>query len=238
MALFDFVKRAMRGGADELTRDDLLRLTTEGVLGLMTWGARGAEVFPPAVVVRVQVAEGAVGVVREMVEEPAFEQEVEARLLNRLSNPDRSKLPLRRYEVEAAQQNTLTVQPDEAAAVVALRVEGGDKDGERYALPVSQREFRLGRGPWHGRDRRAPNDLSVTEEAPFVSRAAAILRRVGVHLEVESCDQGEYLVVARADGSRVRPEMTAMGRVVLKAGDALELNDGGQQKISLWLEEP
>jgi len=232
----DRIRKAFDGGEEELTREDVLRRVVDGILPLSSFGARGVEVFPVAVTVRIGVGQGSVEVVREMVDDPEFEREVESRLVNRLTRADRERLPLRRYVVEKAETNAVVVEEDRDAAVARLTVEGGDCDGRALVLAASQREFRLGRTKWHGGDRRVPNDLVVSEEDRYVSRAAAILRRAGSFLELESRDQGECLVVVRADGARIRPARTATGRLLLRPGDVLELNDGADAAVRLRLE--
>lgn len=236
MSWKDRILEVFGGGEGELTRDDLLREVTEGVLKLSNFGARGAKVFPVAVTVRVTVGEEGVEVVKDLIQDPAFEREVESRILNRVAQPDRERLPLRRYVVEKGEKNSILVEEDRDAAVARLLIEGGDHDGQVLVLAASQREFRVGRGRWHGSDRRIPNDLVVSEEDRFVSRGAAILRRAGSFLELESRDQGECLAVVRSDGARIRPARTAAGRVLLRPGDVIELNDGAEAVVRLRLE--
>lgn len=232
----DGLRATVGGGEDELGRDDLARLVPERILALSAFGARGARVFPPAVLVRVVVGTGSVEVVRDLVEDASFEREVEDRILNALAHPERERLPLRRYVVEKGERNEITVQADAGASVARVRVEGGDRDGATFALAAGQKEFRLGRGRWHGPDGRVPNDVVVSQEDKFVSRAAALLRRAGSFLELEARDQAECLVVVREDGARIRPSRTGTGRVLVRPGDALEFNDGAEAVVRLRLE--
>ena len=232
----DRLKQVVGGGEHEITRDDLLRGVAEQVLALSNFGAHGVEVFPVAVTVRVTVGQGSVEVVRDLVNTPEFEREVESRILNRLTRPERERLPLRRYVVAKGEMNAILVEEDRDAAVARLTVQGGDCDGHVLVLAASQREFRLGRGRWHGSDHRVPNDLVVSEEDRFVSRGAAIVRRAGSFLELEARDQGECLVVMRSDGARVRPARTSTGRLLLRPGDVIELNDGEDGVVRLKLE--
>jgi hypothetical protein len=45
-------------------------------------------------------------------------------------------------------------------------------------------------------------------------------------LEVVSLDQGDELIVKRANGEAVRPSRTARGRAAVRPGDTIELTDG------------
>lgn len=228
------LKGALDGGSGEFHRDDLLRRVEDATWRLRTFGSRGAEEFPPAV--RVRVSARVPDPVRGWVEDPSFDRDLDARLLNRMVQASREALPLRSYEVEAADLDQVEVVPDAQAAVLVLRIEGGDRDGEVVALPAGRREVRLGRGPWHGRDERVPNDVVLTAHQAFVSRAAAILYRSGACLEVVAREQGECLEVVRAGGARVRPVMDSTGRTRLQAGDCLVFNDGGGQAVTVRLE--
>jgi hypothetical protein len=229
-------RKLLSGGADELGRDDLLRRVVDGCFALKTFGARGAEVFPRSVLVRVQVASGAVELIRNLVEEPAFDREIEARLLNRMVDAQKRALPLRRYVVESGERDQVRVEEDGHGALVCLRIEGGDLDGRLLELLSARQEFRLGRGAWHGGDQRIPNDLVVTDSLVFVSRAAAVLRRAGTLFELESRDQRECLAVVRPTGERIRPALSASGRCLVQPGDCIELNDGRGVAIRLFLE--
>lgn len=242
MRLLDQLKRTLStqilsGGDDELGRDDLLRHVEEGILALRRHGSKGKEVFPAGVRVRIEAADGSLESLKAFVADPAFERDVEARLVNRLINV--GDLPARRYEVVRGEANKVTVEDDPTVILGVFVVEGGDKDGDRYVLELGRREWRLGRGRWHqerANDQRLPNDVILTETQPFVSRAAAIVVRAGAQLEVESRQQGEFLIVVRRDGSQLRPAMTATGRVPLRPGDRLEFHDGSTGRISLLLQ--
>jgi ERCC4-type nuclease len=115
-------------------------------------------------------------------------------------------------------------------------IAGGDLDGRVLDLPVRWSELAFGRGPWHGTDQAVQNDLIVADTTEFVSRRAGRLFRAGVLLEVASLDQGDELVVKRKGGEAVRPARTARGRVVLRAGDAIELGNGRGAAVRLVVE--
>lgn len=243
MGIFDRIKDALAGplsgGEDELGREDLLRRLEEGILALKRHGPRGKEVFPAGVRVRVEVAEGSVATVRAFVSDPAFERDLEDRLQNRLVAPD--ALPARRYRVVRGDATRVDVIEDEALVSAVLVVEGGDRDGDRYPVELHRREWRVGRGRWHQErpdDQRLPNDVVLTDSAPWVSRAAALLRRTGAFLEVEARQQGEFLVVVRKEGTQVRPSNTAAGRVPLRVGDRLEFHDGADGRVALRVDPP
>lgn len=230
------LQRWFGGGEDELTRPDLLRRTVSGIRSLQSWGEQGKERYPAAVQVHVSVYEGSREVVREMVEDPQFDREVEDRLLNEMASPQVEDLPLRRYRVVAGERNRVDVEEETAATVCTLVIEGGDRAGERIPLPASQREFRMGRGPWHGRRKTLANDIVVSEHDAYVSRAAALLRRRGSGFEVEARDQRDHLVVRRGDGATIRPANTPRGRVLVTPGDCLEFGDGAEEWIRIDLE--
>lgn len=237
MRLLDKVRESLRGGDDELSRDDLLRQVEEGILALKRFGARGREVFPPGVRVRITTREAGLETLRGFVADPAFERDLEARLLNRLATPD--LLPARRYRVQVGEENRVVVEEDATALQGTFVVQGGDHDGDRHPVELTRKEWRLGRGRWHQErpdDQRLPNDLVVTESLPFVSRAAALIRRSGAFLEVEARQQGEFLVVIRRDGTQLRPALSASGRVALGVGDRLLFHDGRTGEIVVRLD--
>jgi hypothetical protein len=187
--------------------------------------------------VRVTTSEKGVATLRAFVEDPSFEPELEARLLNRLATPDR--LPARTWRVEVGPANRVEVEEDATALQGTFVVDGGDHGGNRYPIELTRKEWRVGRGRWHQErpgDQRLPNDIVLTESGAFVSRAAALIRRSGAFLEVEARQQGEFLVVVRRDGTQLRPALTAAGRIPLGAGDRLVFHDGGATEITLRLE--
>ncbi len=236
MSLFDKIRRSFAGGEDELGRDDLLRHIEDGILRFKRHGSRGREVFPSGVHVRITAAEGSLATLRAFVRDASFERDLEARLQNRLVAVE--ALPARRYTVQQGDAPGVVVEEDEQALAGVLIVEGGDHDGHRFPIDLARKDWRIGRGRWHQEhpgDQRLPNDVIVTESASFVSRAAAILRRSGAFLEVESRQQGDFLIVVRADGTQLRPAMTASGRAPLRVGDRLELHDGREARIGLRL---
>jgi hypothetical protein len=237
MSIFEKIRRSLSGGEDELGREDLLRHVEEGILALKRHGTRGREVFPAGVKVRITAAEGSLATLRAFVADPSFERDLEARLQNRLVTAD--SLPARRYKVERGEPAGVQLEEDDLALAGVLVIEGGDLDGHRFPVDLGRKEWRIGRGRWHQErpdDQRLPNDIVLTETLPFVSRAAALLRRSGSLLEVESRQQGEFLLVLRRDGTQLRPAMTASGRTPLKVGDRVEFHDGRDGRVSLRLD--
>jgi len=215
------------GGDDELGREDLLRDTCDGILKLRRHGAKGKDVFPPGVIVRVTARDGSLESLRGFVADPVFEHDLDAMLRNRLNEPDR--LPARRYVIGVGSSNRVAVEDDTLGVLAVFVIEGGDKDGDRFVVQLTQREWRIGRGRWHqehGDDQRVPNDIVVSENLSWISRAAAVIERSGAFLEVVSRQQKDFLVVLKADGSRIRPHLTASGRAPLAIGDRLEFHDG------------
>jgi hypothetical protein len=224
----------LRGGGDELGWDDLVRRVTEAIAGLRRYGQRGEVAFPDAVSVRITVGEGSVGVVQGFIERPELDREVGAALANRCDVAVEA-LPARDYVVSVADRTTVTAS-EGAPVRWQLVVGGGDRDGETVALPAGWTELAFGRGPWHGADHGARNDVVVCDRTEFVSRRAGRLYRAGRVLEVAALDQGDELVVRRAAGEAVRPARTARGRAALKVGDAIELGDGKGMVVRLVLQ--
>lgn len=228
-----WLKGMLRGGGDELGWDDLIRRVTDAIAGLRRYGPRGEVAFPEAVVVRITVAEGGAAIVQGFVDRPDLDREVGAALANRC-DVEPSLLPLREYVVSVADRTTVTAT-EGAPRSWQLSITGGDRDGQHAALPTGWSELAFGRGPWHGADHGARNDLVVCDKTEFVSRRAGRLFRAGHVLEVSSLDQADELVVRRASGETVRPSRTARGRAVLKEGDAIELGDGRGAMVRLVL---
>ncbi len=216
--------KLITGGGDEVGWDDLVRRAIDALAAAAHYGARGQVVFPAEVTVRITVPERSLDVVRGFVERPELDQEIGAGVANRC-DVDPDELPVRDYLVSAADRATVTVT-ESAPKVWQLEIDGGDHGGRVLVLPSGAAELGFGRGEWHGGDRQVRNDLVVCETTEFVSRRAGRLYRVGHHLEVESLDQGDQLLVRRAGGEAVRPARTARGRVTVRAGDAIELLDG------------
>jgi hypothetical protein len=100
-----------------------------------------------------------------------------------------------------------------------------------------KRVFLVGRGPWHGDDQQVANDIIVSETEKAISRRAARLHRVSGTFELEALDQSEALVVARPDGQRLRPALSASGRVPVHPGDVIEFTDGAKTVLTVKLEE-
>jgi hypothetical protein len=105
-------------------------------------------------------------------------------------------------------------------------------------LAGEKRTFLIGRGPWHGDDQQVANDVVVCDGLRAISRRAARLHRTGGGgFELEALDQSEALVVCRPDGQRLRPALSASGRVPLRSGDVIELTDGARTVLKLHLKE-
>jgi hypothetical protein len=214
----------LRGGANELGWDDLVRSVVDEIAKLKRYGARGEVVFPMEVVVRVTVGEGSVDVVQGFVDRPELDREVGAALANRCDVAI-DQVPRREYVVSPADRTTVSVT-EGAPKAWQLVIDGGDRSGATLTFPAGWSEAAFGRGEWHGADQHARNDLIVCEHIEFVSRRAGRLYRAGHLIEVASLDQGDLLSVKRANGETVRPARTARGRASVRPGDAIELSDG------------
>jgi hypothetical protein len=225
----------LRGGDDELGWDDLVRRIVEAVAVLAHRAERGRVAFPQEVAVRIVVAEGSLAVLEGFLGKPELDREVEARLANRF-DCDPSALPVREYVLSAGDR-TSVVAAEAAGRVWELAVEGGDLSGCALALPPGADELRFGRGEWHGPDRQVRNDLVICEKTEFVSRRAGRFSRTGHQLEVTALDQGDALLVRKADGEVVRPARTASGRIALRPGEAVELVDGRGGALRLTFRE-
>jgi hypothetical protein len=229
-----WLKGMLRGGDDELGWDDLLRRIVDAVATLRRYGPKGEVAFPEAVVVRITVGEGGQSVVQGFVDRPDLDREVSAALANK-HDVAVEALPVREYVVSVADRTTVTAT-EGAPRSWQLAIAGGDRDGQLVALPSGWSELAFGRGPWHGPEQGAKNDLVVCDKTEFVSRRAGRLYRAGHVLEVASLDQADELVVRRSSGETVRPARTARGRAVLKAGDSIELGDGRGATVRLVLQ--
>jgi hypothetical protein len=221
----------LRGGDDELGWDDLIRRTVDEVGKLRTYGPKGETVFPEDVIVRITVPEGSLAVVQGFIDRPDLDREVGAALANK-HDVSVDALPSREYIVSVADRASVTAS-EGVAKSWRLAIEGGDLDGQALVLPASWTELAFGRGPWHGADHGARNDLVVCEKTEFVSRRAGRLYRAGHQLEVAALDQGDELLVRRAGGEAVRPARTARGRAIVKPGDTIELCDGRGGAVKL-----
>ncbi len=231
-----WLKRLLGGEGQSLDRDDLLSQVVSGIAALGHVGARGREVYPAAVRVALSVPEADVTVVDDFTKAADFDREIEARLLNRMTDPDPSALPLRFYAVQSGEQLHVEVKADTTPPRLQFRVEGGDRDGAIVAVPVGRQEIRLGRTAAHGDSGAFPNDVVITHEDKCVSRAAARIRRTGTSLEIESKDQGTDLIVLCADGRQIRPANTARGWLRFDVGDVIAFSDGRLQRIKLHVE--
>ena len=137
--------------------------------------------------------------------------------------------------VSAADRTSVSAS-EGAAKQWRLVIAGGDRDGAAVPLPASWTELAFGRGPWHGAEHGAKNDVVVCDKTEFVSRRAGRLYRAGHQLEVVALDQADELVVRRGSGETVRPARTARGRAIVRMEDAIELGDGRGGVITLRFE--
>lgn len=227
----------MEGASGELGQPDLLRKVTEGITKLARHADRGVPLLPREVEIHIKVGHGSVQVIEQFVDDPAFDKEVEARVLNELVRLRPESLPLRRYFVEASDRTAVDVR-EAPRRRWRLRIEGGDRDGTAVVLPQGRRDFLLGRGEWHGEEHdNIVNDVVLSEAEKGLSRRAARLHRSSHGLELESLDQQEALLVVRPDGERIRPVLAAGGRVVVGLGDVIEFTDGKKPILCVRLEE-
>ena len=233
MGVKELIGGAIQG---ELGQPDLLRRVTAGIVALARHAERGLPVLPPEVEVRIRVGDGGTQTIERFVQDPAFDREVEARVLNELVRLRPDGLPVRRYLVEAGDKNSVEVK-EAPLRRFRLRIQGGDRDGAAITLPSSRRQYLLGRGDWHGDEMQVANDVVLSESERGVSRRAARLHRSAAGLELESLDQREALIVEKQDGDRVRPALTASGRVPLGFGDRIVFTDGKNPVITAVLEE-
>ena len=231
------LKSLLGGVADgELGHPDLLRKVVDGISKLKRHADRGVEVLPPEVEVHITVGEGSVQVIERFVNDPAFDREVEAALQNRLVRAREDRMPVRRYFVKSGKRTLVTVKETPPRSY-QLRIEGGDRNGTAVPLPGEKRVFLLGRGPWHGDDQQIANDVMVSESEKAISRRAARFHRSSGTFELESLDQSEALIVTRPDGQRLRPALSASGRVPVHPGDVIEFTDGAKTVLTVRLEE-
>jgi hypothetical protein len=220
----------------ELGQPDLLRRVSAGIVALARHADRGLPVLPAEVEVRIKVGDGGTQTIERFVQDPAFDREVEARVLNELVRLRPDGLPVRRYVVEASDRTAVEVK-EAPLRRFRLRIQGGDRDGTAITLPATRRQYLLGRGDWHGDEMQVANDVVLSESERAVSRRAARLHRSAAGLELESLDQREAVLVEKADGERVRPALTASGRVPLAFGDRIVFTDGRNPVITAVVEE-
>ncbi|MEL6344937.1 MAG: FHA domain-containing protein [Myxococcota bacterium] len=233
MGLLDRLKAMLgeaRSSRDQFDRPDLRREVVQQILALKQRGRRGVETLPHALTVSITVAEGSVEVVRGFVDDPSFDNEIGAELLNRLVGARGDALPARFYAVNAGKTSSVVVQEKAAGVLARLRL----PDGSFTPLDARRREIRVGRGPHHGSNGLS-NDIALDEAHRFISRRAALIERAGSGVTVRSLDQGECLVVIRSDGKRIRPKNTRAGSVRLQPGDTLSFTDGGDQAVSIQI---
>ena len=229
--------KEMMGGVlhEELGQPDLLRRVTAGIVALARHAERGIPVLPPEVEVRIRVS-GGTQTIERFLQDPSFDREVEARVLNELVRLRPEGLPVRRYVVEAADRTAIEVK-EAPLRRFRLRIQGGDRDGAAIMLPPTRRQYLLGRGDWHGDEMQVANDVVLSQSERAVSRRAARLHRSAAGLELESLDQREAVLVEKQDGERVRPALTASGRVPLAFGDRIVFTDGRNPVITAVVEE-
>jgi hypothetical protein len=230
------LKSLLGGGLGELGQPDLLREVVDGILKLRRHGDRGFEMLPPEVEVRITVGEGSLQVIQRFVDDPAFDREVGASVLNRLVKSRDDLMPIRRYVVQPGPATRIEVV-EAAPHAYTLTIQGGDRDGARFAIPATRKEVLLGRGPWHGDGPQVANDVVLCENERAVSRRAARLHRTGSFFELEALDQREAVAVSQPDGQKRRPALSASGRVPVRPGDVIEFTDGSRPVLSVQLEE-
>jgi hypothetical protein len=220
----------------ELGQPDLLRRVTEGITALARHAGKGMPVLPPEVEVQISVGKGSVQVIQQFVQDPAFDREVEARVLNELVKLRPEGLPVRRYVVEPGERTSVEVK-ETPRRRYQLRIQGGDRDGVTVTLPPNRRHYLLGRGDWHGEEQQVANDVVLSLADKAISRRAARLHRSTAGLELESLDQQQALIVERATGEKLRPALAASGRVPVSTGDRIEFTDGNQPVLTVHFEE-
>jgi hypothetical protein len=220
----------------ELGQPDLLRRVTDGITALARHAGKGTPVLPPEVEVQIKVGKGSVQVIEQFVQDPAFDREVEARVLNELVKLRPEGLPVRRYVVEPGERTSVEVK-ESPRRRYRLRIQGGDRDGVTITLPPNRRHYLLGRGDWHGEEQQVANDVVLSQSDKAISRRAARLHRSTSGLELESLDQQQALIVERPDGQKLRPALAASGRVPLSSGDRIEFTDGNQPILTVHFEE-
>lgn len=231
-------RRTVTGGATEITGDSLARRVVDRIVQLRTRGRRGAIRLPDEVQVTIRVAGGSLQVVRSIIEDPDFDQEIAHRLENRLVDLPKTAHPLRLYLVEPGEVDEIEVSEVTRSVQLSFRVLDGDRQGASLRVPTSKRDLRVGRGRLHGsNDMSESNDVIVTYEDPFVSRRAARIRRLGRHIRLQALDQGDCLAVERPNGERVRPNRTIEGWAPVRPGDLIEFSDGAGQLVRLRLIE-
>ena len=226
-----WLSELFRGGDGEIGWDDLATRIVDKLATLAHYGARGEVVFAAEVCVTLAVPERSVDVVRGFVDDPRFDREIGAALANR-SDVAVADLPVREYVVAAGERPDIGVA-EQAPRPWQLAIEGGDLAGRVISLPAGATELTFGRGDALGAESGMHNDLIVCEKTAFVSRRAGAVHRAGHRLEVVALDQGDLLLVRRADGEMIRPARTASGRVIVREGDAIELVDGRGDAVRL-----
>ncbi len=230
-ALWPRLLRALRPAEDRLDRPGLLRAAAEAIEALARRGARDSVQLPTGVTVRIELQD-ATGPVKAWVEDPALARELDAELRNRLPTLT-GPPPLLSFEVVEGERDAVRAVEREVLAAAWVRVEDGDRAGQRTPLSARRAEHFLGRGPG---DEGLPNDVVLTDRAAFVSRRAAVLRHTAAGWELEALDQGELLEVTGPDGAQ-RPRRSLSGRARVLPGQALRFLGPSGEALTVLLEE-
>lgn len=213
---------------DELGRDMLVRRAIAAIEAQSAWGARGARSLPEEIVLVVAVPEAQVGAAQRLVDDPGLDAALDAELRNHFADDRADAIPARAWRVVTGADVEVTAR---AGAARSWRI---SVSGSEASLVLGgAREWRIGRGVWHGGDQSLRNDLVLDDALRFVSRRAARVVREGSGVFIESLDQGDNLLLRRAEGAVVRPSRTASGRIRLEPGDRVELCGDGAERVAL-----
>src|SRR5262245_39686207 len=110
--------------SDAWSKDALLRLVSKEIANLRSFGARGGAALPRRLGVELRAPAGALPLVRQFLEDPSFDRELDADLLNRIPDLPASELPLRRYRLVAADEVAVGLTPDDRGIEYTLTIEG------------------------------------------------------------------------------------------------------------------
>ena len=224
----------------ELGAVDLRRHVVDAIKALAQYDRSGAQMLPASVALSITAPAADHAMVNRHLRDPSFDAEVKAALLNELYKLNRADLPPWSWSLVEGEGLVVTAVGAAARPVAWLEVRGGDHHGRIAPVVAGTRAFRMGRGERHGDDGDHFNDLQVSGSARFVSRRAAVLQRDGGRLMVQAVDQGDALIVRRADGERVIPARTVSQRAPIDIGDTLLFTDGGREQVEVLVrgEEP
>jgi hypothetical protein len=202
----------------------------------------GQEVFPQTVDVVLRVRRGSPEAVSRIVSSDDFQREVERRLRNDLVRASREALPQLSYRVEAGDRDEVLASAGAAQGGLVLWLPEPEADcpwrwRERVLQLHDERSaWRLGRGDWHGRDRKVPNDLALPGSASFVARACLRLRRRGARLELKPEAGEETYVQVRGRSGLLRQPEPYSGWTRLQPGDSIQLlGDDERERMELSL---